>query len=143
MALARYVFRVAISNARILDMDEDHVTYRYKDNDSGRWETERLPGVEFLRRFLMHVLPKGFHKVRYYGLWNPAKRNLQAMARLLLELSQPMPTSEKVVLVADLAEELLAQDDSEVHGQAVRCPTCGSMNVVLLEKLGRGGGMVT
>ena len=66
--LSRYVFRTAISNARILDMDQTHVTFRWKDRKADAWHTERLPGVEFLRRFLQHVLPQGFHKVRYYGL---------------------------------------------------------------------------
>jgi hypothetical protein len=65
--LLRYVFRTAISNARILRMDDTHVTYRWKDRNAGVWRTVRLPGVEFLRRFLEHVLPRGFHKVRYYG----------------------------------------------------------------------------
>ena len=72
--LSRYVFRTAISNARILDMDQSHVTFRWKDRSISAWRVERLPGVEFLRRFLQHVLPQGFHKVRYYGLWNPSKR---------------------------------------------------------------------
>ena len=66
--LSRYVFRTAISNARILGMDETHVTFRYKDRSNDTWRTLRLPGVEFLRRFLQHVLPRGFHKVRYFGL---------------------------------------------------------------------------
>src|SRR3954471_4708024 len=68
--LSRDVFRTAISNARILGMDETHVTFRWKDRGADAWRTERVPGVEFLRRFLQHVLPRGFHKVRYYGLWH-------------------------------------------------------------------------
>jgi len=141
--LARYVFRIAISNARLMGMDESHVTFRCKDNDSGQWTTERLPGVEFLRRFLTHVLPKGFHKVRYYGLWNPAKRNLQAQARLLLALSRPAPADNEVVLISKLAEKLIAHDAPEQHVHAVKCPACGSMEVVLIEESGRCSGMVT
>ena len=72
--LSRYVFRTAISNARILGMDQTHVTFRWKDRTADAWRTERLPGVEFLGRFFQHVLPRGFHKVRYYGLWHPSKR---------------------------------------------------------------------
>lgn len=138
--LARYVFRVAISNARILSMDESHVTFGYKDNDTGSWETERLTGVEFLRRFLMHVLPKGFHKVRYYGLWSPVKRNLQAMARLLLLLTKPV--TDEVVLIADLAEEVVDQGCSEEHGYRVRCPVCNSTDVLLIQELERGGSVM-
>ncbi len=68
---SRYVLRVAISNARILAVDQSHVTFRWKDRSTDTWRTIRLEGVEFLRRFLQHVLPQGFHKVRYYGLLWP------------------------------------------------------------------------
>ncbi len=80
--LSRYVFRTAITNARILGMDPTHVTFRWKDRDTGAWRIERLPGVEFLilRRFLQHVLPRGFHKVRYYGLWHSSKQSLSHRA---------------------------------------------------------------
>jgi hypothetical protein len=60
--LARYVFRVAITNSRIVGLDD-------KDRKSKQWRTTRLSGHEFMRRFLQHVLPKGLHKVRYYGPW--------------------------------------------------------------------------
>jgi len=56
--LARYAFRIAITNARIVVMDEIHVTFQYKQRDTNEWKACRLTGVEFLRRFLMHVLPK-------------------------------------------------------------------------------------
>jgi len=89
--LARYVFRVAITNARIADLDNADVTIRYKQRKSARWRTCRIAGDEFMRRFLQHVLPKGFHKVRYFGLWHPAKRDLAARARLMLLLDQSAP----------------------------------------------------
>jgi putative transposase len=82
--LSRYVFRTAISNARILGMDQTHVTFRWKDRGAEAWRTERLPGVEFLRRFLQHVLLRGFHRVRYHGLWHPSKRELSNRAWVLL-----------------------------------------------------------
>jgi hypothetical protein len=69
--LARYVFRVAITNSRIVGLDDKGVTIRHKDRKSMQWRTTRLSGHEFMRRFLQHVLPKGLHKVRYYGLWHP------------------------------------------------------------------------
>ena len=61
--LSRYVFRTAITNARILGMDETQVTFRWKDRTANAWCTERVPGIDFLWRFLQHVLPHGFHKV--------------------------------------------------------------------------------
>lgn len=84
--LARYAFRIAITNTRIVAMDDTHVTFKYKQRDTGEWKACRLTGVEFRHRFLMHVLPKGFHKLRYYGLWHHSKRHLQQRARLLLSL---------------------------------------------------------
>jgi len=65
--LAPYIFRVAISNQRILKLENGQVTFRYRATDTGRLSTCTLPALEFIRRFLQHVLPKGFVKVRYYG----------------------------------------------------------------------------
>jgi len=139
--LARYVFRIAITNGRLIAMDESHVTFKYKDHDTGKWKTERIEGVQFLRRFLFHVLPKGFHKVRYYGLWHPCKKDRQAKARLLLELTKLATASVEsnpVILVADLAEEALKQSGLESHEHKVKCPKCGGTNVLQLKKIRRG-----
>jgi hypothetical protein len=87
--LARYVFRVAITNSRIVGLDDKGVTIRHKDRKSMQWRTTRLSGHEFMRRFLQHVLPKGLHKVRYYGLWHPARREHAQRARLMLLLDRP------------------------------------------------------
>jgi hypothetical protein len=103
--LARYVFRIAISNPPLMAMDDTHLTFRYQVRDTGLWNTERVEGVEFLRRFLLHVLPKGFHKVRYYGLCHPAKHQQQARARLLLELALPVAEGAPVLRLGDLAEK--------------------------------------
>jgi hypothetical protein len=69
--LARYTHRVAISNSRLIALDERGVTFRYKDyrrNGPARYCTMTLSPDEFIRRFLLHVLPKGFHRIRHYGL---------------------------------------------------------------------------
>ena len=139
--LARYVFRIAITNHRLISMDESHVTIKYKDHKTDQWKTERLEGVQFLRRFLFHVLPKGFHKVRYYGLWHPCKKDRQAKARLLLELTKLTTASvqgNKVLLVGDLAEEALEQSSLESHDHKVKCPKCGGTDVLLLARIRRG-----
>jgi len=86
--LARYVYRGAITNTRIVAMDEHTVTFRYKERKRSKWRFCALKGHEFMRRFLQHVLPKGFHKVRYYALWNPKKRAIMHNARLALQLAQ-------------------------------------------------------
>jgi len=82
--LSRYVFRVAISNARILAYDGAWVTFRAKDQD-GNIKPVTLGVEEFIRRFLQHVLPKGFVKVRYFGLWASACRPKLEKARNILE----------------------------------------------------------
>jgi len=140
--LARYAFRIAITNARIVAMDDTHVTFKYKQRDIGEWKLCRLTGVEFLRRFLMHVLPKGFHKVRYYGLWHHSKRDLQQRARLLLWLLEPVRLAESL-LIADVAAEAdCASEDqgTSEEGFSPSCPCCGSRRVQHLQERRRGPG---
>lgn len=79
--LARYVFRVALTNSRILSLENGVVTFRYKDAETKEHKTCRLPAEEFIRRFLQHVLPSRFVKVRYYGLFAPSNRKQLAQAR--------------------------------------------------------------
>ena len=90
--LARYVFRIALTNARIVGLDDETVTIQHKDRKTGHARTCRLSGDEFMRRFLQHVLPRGFHKVRYFGLWHPAQRHNAARVRQMLQLqASPKP----------------------------------------------------
>ena len=135
--LSRYVFRTAISNARILAVDQTHVTFRYKDRGNDTWRTMRLEGVEFLRRFLQHVLPRGFHKVRYYGLWHPSKRDLASRAWLLLILQKPTDTAGPPK-IADLLEalgQLTELSDQPLDGpDNPSCPYCGSPRTSLLAR---------
>jgi len=139
--LSRYVFRTAISNARILTVDETHVTFRFKDRSTETWRTMRLEGVQFLRRFLQHVLPRGFHKVRYYGLWHPSKRGWSNRAWLLLMLRKPSDAAGPVK-IADLLEslsQLAKSDDGQYMGDEGNdkadspcCPHCGSARTTFL-----------
>jgi hypothetical protein len=82
--LGRYVHRIAIANSRIESMDDGKVTFRYQESSTGEQKRMPLPGKEFLRRYLQHVLPSGFHKVRYYGLLSPANRATLKRVQLLL-----------------------------------------------------------
>ena len=70
--------------SRILKVGDGKVTFRYRESDTGTWRTCTLTAEEFLRRFLQHVLPKGFVKVRYYGLFSPSRRYLLPLLRLWL-----------------------------------------------------------
>jgi hypothetical protein len=138
--LSRYVLRVAITNARILAVDQTHVTFRWKDRGSDSWQTTRLEGVEFLRRFLQHVLPQGFHKVRYYGLWHHSRRKLASRAWLLLFLEQPSDL-QRPMKIAELIEavgQLTLFTESQNIDPGVEavdrpcCPHCGSPRTTLL-----------
>jgi hypothetical protein len=128
-------------------MDQTHVTFRWKDRKADAWRIERLPGVEFLGRFLQHVLPRGFHKVRYYGLWHPSKRSESNRAWVLLILDTPANTTEPPKL-ADLLEELNSfteltnqaiHDAGDDHVDTPLCPHCGSTRTRLLGEYPRFG----
>jgi hypothetical protein len=148
--LSRYVFRIAITNARLVSMDATHVTFRYKDHDTGAMRTCRLDGVEFLRRYLMHVLPRGFHKVRYYGLWHHSRRKQARRAWLLLTLAKPTSDTGKITItelievLSQTADEetdrMLGDSDiSESRVDTPRCPHCDSASTVLIGEVSRHG----
>jgi len=126
--LARYVFRIAITNHRIIGMDQTHVTFRYKDRKGGRWITSRIEGCEFIRRYLQHVLPKGFHKVRYYGIWHTSNSThvstlVGPITIAALMSGRPLPKTENM--------------DQDTTINKLKCPHCGSDQLILLERLPR------
>jgi hypothetical protein len=114
--LAPYIFRVAISNHRILKVADGKVTFRYRTSDTGQFRTCTLTAEEFLRCFLQHVLPKGFVKVRYYGLFSPSLRHQLAVIRLWLDTSEP-----EAINIDNPADDL---NDAQ---PGVLCPTCGQV----------------
>jgi Putative transposase/Transposase zinc-binding domain len=129
--LARYVFRVAITNTRIVGLDDETVTIRHKHRKSNRWRTSRISGHEFMRRFLQHVLPKGLHKVRYFGLWHPSKREHAARARLHLSLASPAMARE-----TDLNAHTSDQPDDNADPDTPRiCPHCNEGHLVHIRRL--------
>lgn len=94
--LGRYVHRIAITNDRLLSLGNGNVSFRYQNSDTHQWQTMRLPAKEFLRRYLQHVLPQGFHKVRYYGLLSPANRvTLKRLQLLLAERVKPQEEKDE------------------------------------------------
>ena len=118
--LARYTHRVAISNERLIAMDGDHVLFRYKDYAQGSiWRTCRLTAEEFIRRFLQHVLPRRFVRIRYFGLLGNRyrKQNLER-ARALLEVEAPEPAAPQGESCEEMLERLTGVDPR-------LCPKCG------------------
>lgn len=90
--LGRHVHRIAISNRRIVSVEDGRVTFRYRDWKARVWKSVTLSAEEFIRRYLQQVLPKGFHKARFYGLLAPANRELLDWAKFLLSrVADPNP----------------------------------------------------
>ena len=114
--LAPYIFRIALSNNRIEQVANGTVTFRYTEGKTGAQKRATLPVDSFIGRFLVHVLPKGFVKVRSYGLLHPSKRHLLAEVRWILALGQAPPPPPRA---AAAPEPLIAAPD--VGG----CPSCG------------------
>jgi hypothetical protein len=118
--LARYTHRVAISDRRILDIQDAGVTFRYRDNTRGQ-QVMTLDGVEFLRRFLLHVLPTGFVRIRYFGLL--ANRNrAKNLARCRELLAADPTTAEASAPTAPSAPKPADEERDERD----RCPCCGT-----------------
>ena len=120
--LSRYTHRVAISNSRLLAMDEHGVTFRWKDyraKGTTRHKAMTLAPEEFMRRFLLHVLPGGFHRIRHYGLLaNSTRRDNLALARELLNVAPPSPDQS-------------AGEQSTAPAPTFVCAHCGHAMVVL------------
>lgn len=92
--LGRYTHRVAISNERIIGIEGDEVAFRVRNPEGGKKRTPRLPGPEFIGRFLQHVLPAGFKRIRHYGLLSPARKKAGlAAARAALGVPAPRPAT--------------------------------------------------
>ena len=133
--LARYVFRIALTNARIVGLDDETVTFQYKERKTGCSRTCRLSGEEFMRRFLQHVLPRGFHKVRYFGLWHPTQRQNAARVRQMLQLQAP-PTAD---LTQDPAAPPLVPPNVEPVPpiEPWICPHCQQGQLIFIRTLTR------
>ena len=121
--LSRYTHRVAISNSRLVTCGRTDVTFRcknYRAKESRRYRTMTLSNDEFIRRFLLHILPSGFHRIRHYGLIanTGCKKNL-VKARKLLSVPEPAPEVEAVI-----------EDKLVIHEPVFVCPECGGPMVI-------------
>src|SRR5271165_6179729 len=124
--LARYTHRVAISNRRLIAADATGVTFKYKDyriKGPARYKTMTLPAHEFIRRFLIHVLPGGFHRIRHYGLFANGSR-ADNIARAREPLHAPVPQNERSGLHVGLVSA-----PARSGSQAIRCVTVGVPSV--------------
>jgi hypothetical protein len=124
--LSRYTHRVAIANSRLIAFDQNGVTFKWKDyriEGRDRYKTMTLATDEFIRRFLIHVLPRGFHRIRHYGLLaRPACADNIARARQLLAASKPQSECPDA--------------DATDHNEPA-CPCCGG-RMIIIERFERG-----
>jgi hypothetical protein len=128
--LARYVFRIAIVNSRLERFDDGHVTFRYRDGRTGLIKRCTLDAVAFIGRFLQHVLPQGFSKVRPSGLFSPSRHDLLAQAReqlITASASAPPPARAPIDPAPGLAPDNIFTRP--------RCPICGIGVLHLVETL--------
>jgi hypothetical protein len=127
--LGRYTHRVALSNDRILQVQDGEVTLSYRDRKDGdRKKTITLEAQEFIRRFLLHVLPQGFMRIRHFGfLANRAKKHTLAQCRKLLDLDPVLPQSP-ILSAKDLLLKIIGVDLS-------RCPCCHEGTMIVLGDL--------
>ena len=131
--VGRFTHCAAISNNRLLDIAEDKVTFRYKDyRHDAQQKTMTLEAEEFIRRFLLHVLPEGFQRIRYYGfLANRYRKQKLAHCRELLDMPAPEPPAlEGAKDYHERYEELIGPSLRE-------CPVCHQGRMLVIEILPR------
>jgi hypothetical protein len=126
--LARYVFRVALSNNRITSIENNAIRFSYKDRQRKTWKSTTLEPMEFTRRFLQHILPKGFMKIRHYGFLNPNSALSIEKLRELISLIHTVITDS----IARLPE---------IKKHTITCPCCGNplRCIALIRPLSRWG----
>jgi hypothetical protein len=129
--VARYTHRVALSNNRLLDINEGKVRFHWKDYRNGnRQKTMTLAADEFIRRFLLHVLPEGFQRIRYYGFLANRYRE-QKLARCRQLLAMPLPVVPDDQVAGDYRDQY-----QELTGTSLtECPACQRRRMVIIEVL--------
>jgi Putative transposase len=122
--LARYTHRVAISNGRLLSLEQGRVSFRWRDSkDSNRMKTMTLDAVEFIRRFLLHILPSGFVKIRHFGFL--ANRNRSVHLDLCHQLMKASASGAPAELLTDQQQRAVER----------RCPACQTGVLRIVERL--------
>jgi hypothetical protein len=133
--VGRYTHRVAISNNRLLDMENGQVRFQWKDyRDDGKIKTMTLSADEFIRRFLLHVLPNGFQRIRYYGLLsNRHRKEKLAQCRRLLGMSPPAEQTNPSPAEKDYRDRYEELTGNSLH----QCPQCQQGRMLVVEILPR------
>lgn len=131
--VGRYTHRVAISNNRLLDIDHEQVSFRWRDyRDGDAHKIMTLEADEFIRRFLLHILPPGFQRIRYYGLLgNRHRQEKLEQCRRLLDMSPAIPKDTNTTAPADYRDRYEALTGVSLH----ECPVCHHGHMIAFEQL--------
>jgi putative transposase len=129
--VGRYTHRIAISNNRLIDVEDGYVRFRWRDyRRGGQSKTMTLDADEFIRRFLLHVLPEGFQRIRYYGFLSHRHRE-QKLARCRELLGMPEPETMETATVVDYRDRV-----QNLTGVSLReCPACHQGHMITIEIL--------
>jgi len=120
--LGRYTHRVAISNNRIISLENGNVTFKWRDyRDHSRWKLMTLSAVEFIRRFLLHVLPRGFMKIRHYGFLSSRGKQKKLRTCKLGTRTNPIPKEK--LSTEQLIQKIIGRKPSQ-------CPQCGCLTLL-------------
>ena len=128
--LARYTHRVALSNNRLIDANEKGVKFKYKDyriEGPGRYKMMTLEPGEFIRRFMLHVLPKGFHRIRHYGLLARSRTKAETLARARELIAAATPARPVQPAKKQQTDDSAARAEKPAHP----CPRCGARIVII------------
>lgn len=139
--LSRYVYRVALTNQRLVRFTDGRVTFRYTHARTQQSRAVTLPADAFLTRFLQHILPRGLTKIRWYGLLSPGRRHALERARQLLTLHSParpcLTGATETAPSRDVMSPEVPDDSAPPIPRALACPVCRRGHCVLVQRYGR------
>ena len=138
--MGRYLFRVAITNSRLEDFENGQVTFRYRDNQNQQERRLTLPADQFIERFLQHVLPKGFVKVRTYGLWSAAQKERllniqQTLAAPVQEVWQLIQTALVALAPGSVPQRPGVEFISSPPPDSTLCPKCKTGHMIFVREI--------
>lgn len=122
--LGRYTHRVAISNSRLLSIDNNNVLFRWKDYRDNRWKIMEMDGIGFIRRFLQHILPCGYYKIRYYGLFAAIHTKTSMTQCFALMGTAPVISQYEGLTMSEVLFLITGRD-------MAKCPQCKQGNMVM------------
>lgn len=126
--LSRYISKIAITNNRILAEKDGIVTFKYKNSKDNKWKIMNLDAIEFIRRYLQHVLYKGFHKIRYYGLFSPSNRRYLKQIQFSLALNKNKESRE---IESKTSEDIIKKITDH------KCTECKTGFMIIFKRLPR------